>query len=105
MNAALLEEKIKKLLFSDDISIYVLDAINDEVINYDYSNGTIVLKNKESYTDFIDNIKLEIDPSYLSSYMNYISVPKLEEKEKESRYAPSFEYKTLNCLSSLSSLS
>ena len=95
MNAALLEEKIKKLLFSDDISIYVLDAINDEVINYDYSNGTIVLKNKESYTDFIDNIKLEIDPSYLSSYMNYISVPKLEEKEKESRYAPSFEYKTL----------
>ena len=92
------EKNIINLLVSDDIEILVYDVFNDEAIEYEYKENILNIKNKTSLTSYIDQLKANIDESYLKDFMNIISIPKLEEEKKNGNEKVMITYKTLNGL-------
>ena len=96
MNEQLLEQNVKKMLLSSSVTVYVFDAMSDEVTGYNFFDGNFILNSKDNYTNFLENIKSNIEPSYLSLYMNSISPVKLEEKKNHGESLVNFRYQTLN---------
>ena len=92
----LIKENISKMFLSSDVTIYIFDAMNDEVSGYKSLDNGFMLDSKDTYTNFVESIKEIIEPSYLSLYMNSISYTKLEEKQKQGESVTEFKYQTLN---------
>lgn len=96
MNEQLIKQNISKMFLSTNVTVYAFDAMNDEVSGYKYLHNGFVLDSKDTYTNFLENIKEMIEPSYLSLYMNSISYAKLDEKQKQGETVFEFKYQTLN---------
>lgn len=91
-----LENALKKLLFNDKLELYVFNVFADSVKKYGVIEGTFTNIGNETLTNYLEDIKTKIEASYVSGFMNLISIPKLKEEQKNGNKNVSFKYQTLN---------
>ena len=87
--------ELKKLVFKTINNIYLMDIVNDVIYTYKYED-TLINQNKQSLSEYLQNMSGKIEASYVKEYMNNVSVPKLMEKSISNGGYSSFAYKLLN---------
>ena len=90
-----LESNLKKVLYSKELEVIVLDVFKDEVKVYNLDNGLFNLSNSDTAGNYLENIKNTTDDEFIKGLMNLFSVPKLKE-ELNQKEKIEFKYKTLN---------
>lgn len=96
MDTNVLENSLKKVLFNDSLEVFVFNVFEDSVIKYKIVDGTFTNTGTDTLTNFLDNAKSKIDSSYVSGFMNLVSIPKLKEKEVDGKSKVSFKYQALD---------
>lgn len=95
MIESVLEQKVLES-YKEDIEVLLIDIFNDGLTKYKYEDSSFKMVDKVSLNVYLENLKSEIKEEYLKNYMNSISIPKLEEKEKNGEKKINIIYKTLN---------
>ena len=95
MNNDILQNTLKTILFNDGLKIKVIDVFDDVILSYEMNNQSFNLTNKESFSIYLENTKNVIDSSYLSGFMNCVSLNKLKEALK-TKLKEEFNYKKIN---------
>lgn len=91
----ILEQKVLES-YKEDIEVLLIDIFNDGLTKYKYEASGFKMVDKVSLNVYLENLKSEIKEEYLKNYMNSISIPKLEEKERNGEKKINIIYKTLN---------
>ena len=73
-------------------NIYLIDIFGDKIIKYGYENESLVEKEKNDFTNYLETVKSNIKEEYLKDYMNSISIPKLEENNISGNNSYTFTY-------------
>ena len=96
MTEEILKENVLKLMSDNSMDVLLFDAFNDELICYSLVDGKFTIEEKKSFAGYLEELKTNIEEQYFKSYMNFISIPKLEEAKKSGKEKVTFTYKTLN---------
>lgn len=96
MTEQILKESVLELINEEDIDIALFDIFNDEITKFKYQNGSFVSIDKLPLTSYLEDLKNKVEEQYLKEYMNVISIPRLEENEKNGNNNMKTVYKTLN---------
>lgn len=92
----LLQEKILELIKTENIDIALFDVFKDEIVKFEYQAGAFICNDKLPLTNYLEDLKNTLDEQYLKEYMNAISIPRLQENEKNGNSNTKVVYKTLN---------
>ncbi len=96
MNEKMLEENVIKLMSDNLVDICLIDVFNDSVTSYVLVQGNFTVKEKKTFTEYLEWLKTNTEEQYFKSFMNAISIPKLEEERKNGKEKVTLNYKTLN---------
>lgn len=96
MNEKMLEESVIKLMSDNLVDICLIDVFNDSVTSYVLVQGNFTVKEKKTFTEYLEWLKTNTEEQYFKSFMNAISIPKLEEERKNGKEKVTLNYKTLN---------
>ena len=96
MSDELLEKTLKKMILTDDLSIYLFDVFNDLVTKYTITSGALSIDKKDTMTNYLEEIKTKVQSPYLKGYMNVVSIPKLKEELSEGKEKVIFKYQALS---------
>ena len=96
MSDELLEKTLKKMILTDDLSIYLFDVFNDLVTKYTITSGALSIDKKDTMTNYLEEIKTKVQSPYLKGYMNVVSIPKLKEELNEGKEKVIFKYQALS---------
>lgn len=91
-----LEKNILKLINDNLEDICLIDIFNDSVISYVLVDGVLTVSNKVSFTNYIEELKQTMNEQYFKTYMNAISISKIEEEKKNGNEKIIDTYSTLN---------
>ena len=95
MNDKILDT-LKSTLLNNIYKVSLMDVFKDEVTFYKYSNNTLNIIDKKPLSSYLENINKAVEDEYLKSYMNSVSIPKLEEAKLNGRDFITLNYKTLS---------
>ena len=95
MNDKILDT-LKSTLLNNIYKVSLMDVFKDEVTFYKYSNNTLNLIDKKPLSSYLENINKAVEEEYLKSYMNSVSIPKLEEAKLNGKDFITLNYKTLS---------
>lgn len=90
-----LESNLKNVLYSSLLEVITVDIFNDQVCIYKLNNGAFNNTSKESVTNYLENLKVNIEDEFINGLMNLFSMPKLKE-ELKNKDKVNFKYKTIN---------
>ena len=96
MSDELLEKTLKKMILTDDLSVYLFDVFNDLVTKYTITSGALSVDKKDTMTNYLEEIKAKVQAPYLKGYMNVVSIPKLKEEINEGKEKVTFKYQALS---------
>lgn len=96
MDTNVLENTLKRLLFDDSIEVFVFNVFEDSVNKYKMVDGVFTNVGKDTLTNYLENIKTKIESSYVSGFMNLISIPKLKENQVDGKNKVSFKFQALD---------
>lgn len=96
MNYEMLEENVLKLISDNLKDVFLFDVFNDTVTCYAITDGKFAVKEKNSMQQYLENLKTNTEEQYFKSFVNAISIPKLEEESKNGKERITVTYKTLN---------
>ena len=69
MSYELLEKTLKKMILTDDLSVYLFDVFNDLVTKYTITSGALSIDKKDTMTNYLEEIKTKVQSPYLKGYM------------------------------------
>ena len=96
MDTNVLESTLKSILFDDNLKMYVFNIFDDSVLKYGLSNGNITNIGNDTFTNYLEKVKTDIQQEYLSGFMNVLSIPKMKNELQNGKTNVSYQYQTLN---------
>src|SRR5574344_780631 len=97
MNEKGLIEQVLRVINKNYSNIYVIDILDDKVYAFDFTvANSLIIKNVNSYTDFIEVAKKFVHPDDLSSYFEALSLNKLEAAKEAGNDETKVKYRKLS---------
>ena len=96
MNTEIIKNEFTKIAVSNVSNAYVFDIMNDNVDIYEINSNSFVKRESKVLSEYLNDIKSVIKEEFISSYMNCISIPKLQEEKNSGNETLCNTYTTLN---------
>lgn len=96
MNEKNLIDQVLRIINSNYNSIYVIDILSDVVYSFDFDDSNhLVIKERISYTDFIEVAKKFVYPEDLNNYFAALSLNNLEIESQRGNQETKVKYRRL----------
>ena len=96
MNTNTFENELTNIAVNNVSNAYVVDIMNDNIDVYTVNNNSFIKKESKVLSEYLNNIKNTIKDEFISSFMNCISIPKLQEEKNNGNDILSITYTTLS---------
>ena len=96
MNENVLENALKKIMYSDTLEVFVFDVFEDKVLKYGIVDGAFTNIGEDTFTNYLEDVKTKVGVPFLSGFMNLVSIPKMKEALKDGDSKVEFKYQSLN---------